>query len=101
MPEHRSHCSNDMRHRKERGVPGDAGLAFPWRAEDSLLHQVALLSRHFHSKAILCATPFDTGTGPNPLYPGEGRSALYSNVSCLAAVLPRERPSSATFRSCD
>jgi hypothetical protein len=100
MPEHRSHGSNDMRRRKEPGIPGDAGLALPWGAEEPLFHQVALLSRHFHSKAILCAAPLDRGTGLDPLYLGEGRSAFYSNVSCFAA-LPRERPSLATFGSCN
>jgi hypothetical protein len=102
LPKHRSHFSNDMRHREDLGLLGDVALAFQWSAEDPLFQQVMLLPRHFHFNAIRCTAPSNTATGPGMLYTDEGRSALYSNLSCFAAVRlpPRDHPSSATFRSC-
>jgi hypothetical protein len=92
-----------MRRREDLGLLGGLDLAFQWSAEHPLFQQVAPLARHFHFNTIRCAAPSNTATGADMLYTGDGRSALYSNLSCFAAVrlAPRDRPSSATFGSCD
>ena len=100
----RSRFSNDMRRREDLGASRRRRSGVPMeRRRSSFSAASALLPRHFQFNTIRCAAPSNTATGPDMLYTGDGRSALYSNLSCFAAVrLPsRDRPSSATFGSCD